>query len=76
MDPARKPATYDDLWALPEDVRAEVLGGEIIAQPSPLPRHSHVANALSHFVGGPFHFGDGCGGWWILADIGRLFPPR
>jgi hypothetical protein len=40
--PAPKLATYADLLALPSDVRAEVIAGEIVTAPAPLPRHSKV----------------------------------
>ena len=72
MDPARKLATYDDLLRLPEDVRAEILAGELVTMPAPRPRHSKPQRALSHFVGGPFDDDDGFGGpggWWILIEV-------
>ncbi|MDB4985728.1 MAG: hypothetical protein JWN04_906, partial [Myxococcaceae bacterium] len=40
--PQRKLATYADLLALAEDVRAEVLAGDVVVTPAPLPRHSSV----------------------------------
>jgi Uma2 family endonuclease len=71
-------ATYDDLLSLPEDVRAEVLAGEVITSPSPLPRHSKAQGALRSFIGGPFDDDDGRGGpggWWILLEVDvRLGP--
>jgi Uma2 family endonuclease len=72
MEAARKLATYADLLALPEDVRAEILAGEIIAMPSPLPRHNRVVMSIARRIGTPFDpddADDGPGGWWILPDI-------
>lgn len=72
MDAARSLATYDDLLTLPEDVRAEILDGELVVSPAPLPRHSNVQRSLSRFIGGPFHDDDGHGGpggWWIFGDV-------
>ncbi len=72
MTAARKLATYDDLLALPEDVRAEVLRGALEVSPAPLPRHSRVQGALRRFVGGPFDDDDGRGGpggWWTLLEV-------
>ncbi len=72
MTAARKLATYDDLLALPEDVRAEVIRGALEVSPAPLPRHSRVQGALRRFVGGPFDDDDGRGGpggWWILLEV-------
>jgi Uma2 family endonuclease len=45
MQPARGEATYADLLELPEDVRAELVAGEIVVQPSPRPRHSKSQRA-------------------------------
>jgi Uma2 family endonuclease len=72
MDPARKVAVYEDLFSLPEDVKAEILGGAIVTMPSPLPRHSRPQRSLSRYVGGPFDDDDGTGGpggWWILLEV-------
>jgi Uma2 family endonuclease len=69
---ARRLATYDDLLALPEGVRAEVIEGALVTPPSPLPRHARVQGALSGFLGGPFDRDDGRGGpggSWILAEV-------
>jgi len=78
--PAPKLATYADLMALPEDVRAEVLAGEVVASPSPSPRHATVQRTVSRFVGGPFHDDDGRGGPRRLVDPRRsrrgARPPR
>lgn len=72
MQPARKLATYADLLNLAEDVRAEVLGGGLVALPSPLPRHAKAQGVLRSLVGGPFDDDDGRGGpggWWILLEV-------
>jgi Uma2 family endonuclease len=70
--PPPKLATYADLLALPADARAEVLSGEIVTSPAPLPRHSHVQGSASRFIGGPFQDDDGRGGpggWWIFVAV-------
>lgn len=72
MTAAVELATYEDLAALPEDERAEVLAGEIVALPAPRPRHSRVQRALGRFIGGPFDDDDGHGGpggWWIFLEV-------
>ena len=66
--PAR--ATWEDLLALGEGARAEVIAGVLELAPAPLPEHALAAGSLNHLVGGPFHFdGGGPGGWWILAEV-------
>ncbi|GAB4203314.1 MAG: hypothetical protein OHK0013_17380 [Sandaracinaceae bacterium] len=72
MTAARKLASYEDLLALPEDVRAEVIRGSIEVAPAPLPRRSKVQGALRGFIGKPFDDDDGAGGpggWWILLEV-------
>jgi hypothetical protein len=72
MQGAKKLATYDDLLALPEDVKAEVIHGVLVKPPAPLPRHSSVQRKLARYVGGPFDDDDGAGGpggWWILLEV-------
>lgn len=77
--PAPNLATYADLLALPSDVRAEVLAGEIVSAPAPLPRHSHVQGSARRFIGGPFQDDDGRGGpggWWVFVEVDIAFGPH
>lgn len=72
MRPAERLATYEDLLALPEGARAEVIAGQLQTAPSPLPEHSRASGALSDSIGGPFDRGDGRGGpggWWIFTEL-------
>lgn len=72
MEPAKKLATYDDLLALPEGVKAEILHGTLVLPPAPLPRHSSVQRKLGRFIGGPFDDDDGAGGpggWWVFIEV-------
>lgn len=77
--PKRQPATYADLLALPEDTRAEVLGGDVVLSPAPLPRHSQAQGSARRFIGGPFHDDDGRGGpggWWIFVEVDVALGPH
>jgi Uma2 family endonuclease len=72
VDPAKKLSRYEDLLALADDIRAEILGGSIVTVPAPRPRHSKPQRALGRFVGGPFDDDDGFGGpggWWIFLEV-------
>lgn len=72
-------ATYEDLLALDDDVRAEVLAGVVEVSPAPLPRHSKAQGALRRFVGGPFDDDDGfggVGGWWIFVEVDVQMGPH
>ena len=64
-----KGATYEDLLQVPDNLVAEILGGELHASPRPAPPHAAAASALTGGLSGPFQFGrGGPGGWWILAE--------
>ena len=64
-----RPATYDDLLALPDNVVGEIVGGELHVSPRPAPRHAVASSALGGHLGPPFHRGHGGpGGWWILDE--------
>ncbi len=68
-EPARKPATYQDLLQVPGHLVAEILGGALITSPRPAPRHARAASALGAALWGPFDGGiGGPGGWWILIE--------
>ncbi|MBX3234427.1 MAG: Uma2 family endonuclease [Labilithrix sp.] len=83
MEPARKRATIEDLLALPDDARAELIEGAIVHLPPPLPEHGRAQRTIGRYVGGPFdddHGRGGPGGWWILPEVevelaGRIVRP-
>lgn len=69
VPPFDRPATYDDLVALPDNMVAEIVGGELHASPRPAPRHAMAEGAIGALIAPPFHFGrGGPGGWWILPE--------
>ena len=77
--PERRLATYADIVALPDDTRAEVLAGELVLSPAPMPRHSAAQRAAGRFLGGPFHDDDGRGGpggWWIFVEVDIALGPH
>lgn len=76
-EPLRRPADWQDLLATPEDVKVEVIGGELIStHPRPRPAHARAQAALSFEVWGGYDRGrGGPGGWWILPEPDvRLSP--
>lgn len=77
MQPAKRLASFEDLLALPDEARAEVLAGQLEASPSPLPEHSWAVDALTGSVGGPFgRDRGGPGGWWIFSELDVRFTPH
>lgn len=69
VPPLDRPATYDDLVKLPDNLVAEILDGELHASPRPALRHSRTERSLGRAIGGPYDEGiGGPGGWWILTE--------
>ncbi|MDR3557669.1 MAG: Uma2 family endonuclease [Syntrophobacteraceae bacterium] len=69
-EPAKKRATYEDLYSIPENMTGEILDGELIVHPRPSRKHTYAAFALGNRIGTPYLFGEGGGpgGWVILIE--------
>jgi Uma2 family endonuclease len=75
--PAKTLATYAELLALPEDVRGEIIGGEVVVQPSPTPLHQSTIGEIYAELRNPFQRGrGGPGGWWLIQDVDVEFGPH
>jgi len=64
---AKKWATYDDLYNIPENMTGEIIDGELIVSPRPSPEHMFI----SSFVGGKLfthYYGRGGPNEWIILD--------
>jgi Uma2 family endonuclease len=69
VPPLDRPATYEDLVALPDRLVAEIVDGELHGSPRPAPRHARAATRISNQIGPAFDLGrGGPGGWLILAE--------
>jgi Uma2 family endonuclease len=70
MGKGRKPATYEDIEALPSGWVGEILGDELVASPRPAMPHARVGAALMTLLGSAFDLGQQGirGGWWILYE--------
>jgi Uma2 family endonuclease len=65
----RRPATYEDLLAVPAHLVAEIVDGVLHTSPRPSPRHAVAASGLLADIAGPYDRGrGGPGGWWILGE--------
>jgi Uma2 family endonuclease len=65
----KRPATYEDLMALPEHMVGQLIDGELIAMPRPASPHT-IAHS---FLYGELYSGvqrghTGPGGWWFLDE--------
>jgi Uma2 family endonuclease len=67
---AKKKATYEDLYNIPENMIGEIIDGELFLSPRPSPKHSRAASRLQQTIGGPYDLGQGGGpgGWTILFE--------
>jgi Uma2 family endonuclease len=66
-----RPATYEDLAALPDNVVGEILDGELYATPRPAFSHALTATVLTADLGpfqGPGGRSRGPGGWRVLFE--------
>ena len=71
---ARRPATFEDLLAIPEDERFhELIDGEIVEKTAPSGEHANAEGAVLGAVRPAFHRRSGGGGlpggWWILIEV-------
>jgi Uma2 family endonuclease len=65
----KRPATYEDLVALPENLVGQIIDGELFAHPRPASPHAVASSALGGELYGPFQRGrGGPGGWWLLDE--------
>lgn len=65
----KRPATYEDLLALPEHLVGQLIDGELIAMPRPANSHGVAQMALGGELYGPFQRGrGGPGGWWFITE--------
>ena len=69
-EPAKRRATYEDLYSIPENMTGEIVDGELIVYPRPAGKHVYAASALDKKIGSPYQFGEGGGpgGWIILVE--------
>ncbi|MBI5017169.1 MAG: Uma2 family endonuclease [Deltaproteobacteria bacterium] len=68
-EPAKNPATYQDLFTIPDHTTGEILAGELVVTPRPSRRHVFTSSVLGSEVLQRFHFGrGGPGGWIILLE--------
>ncbi|WZX20044.1 Uma2 family endonuclease [Myxococcus stipitatus] len=65
----KRPATYEDLLALPEHVVGQLIDGELIVMPRPAGPHVRAHSHLYGELYGPFGRGrGGPGGWQFLME--------
>jgi Uma2 family endonuclease len=71
-----RPATYEDLLAVPDHLVAEILDGELHTSPRPAPRHADASSGLVGVLRAPFDRGRGGPGGWRILDEPELHVGR
>lgn len=69
---AKRQATYEDLLALPEHVVGEIIHGALVTHPRPAAPHANASSHLGWALTGPFRFGRGGPGGWVILDEPEL----
>jgi Uma2 family endonuclease len=68
---------YEQYLAVPEHLRAEIIGGTLYVMPRPAPRHANASSTLVTRLNDPFQHGrGGPGGWWILFEPELQLEPK
>jgi Uma2 family endonuclease len=67
-----KRATYEDLLLVPDTMRAEIVGGELVVSPRPASPHAFAVTGMAvdllpAFLGPEARHGPG--GWWIFREV-------
>ncbi len=69
LNQAIKPANYQDIIDLPENMVGEILNGQLETHPRPAPKHALASSSVGDELVSPFQKGKGGpGGWWILDE--------
>jgi Uma2 family endonuclease len=69
QDLAPRRATYADLEAVPSNMVAELIDGQLTAMPRPASKHALATSSLGGLLLPPFSRGiGGPGGWWLLFE--------
>jgi Uma2 family endonuclease len=66
-DSVDRPASYEDVLRAPDNMVAELIGGQLILMPRPAIPHAAAGSALQELLGPPFKRGLGGPGGWIIV---------
>jgi Uma2 family endonuclease len=67
-----RPASYEDILRLPENVIGEIIDGELIVSPRPASSHAMASSAIGGELAGPFRRGRGGPGGWVILNKPEL----
>ena len=72
VPPFDRPATYEDLERLPDNLVAEIVGGELHASPRPAPPHARAGSIVGGRLTPAYDEGRGGPGGWHIIDEPEL----
>ncbi|WP_437554949.1 Uma2 family endonuclease [Sorangium sp. So ce367] len=70
--PGNAPEVEAAFQAVPDEMVAEILDGELYTFPRPARPHTRTASRLGVSLGGPFDLGTGGPGGWVILDEPEL----
>ncbi|CAN94400.1 MULTISPECIES: Uma2 family endonuclease [Sorangium] len=70
--PGNAPEVEAAFQAVPDEMVAEILDGELYTFPRPARPHTRAASRLGTSLGGPFDLGAGGPGGWVILDEPEL----
>ncbi|WP_437747662.1 Uma2 family endonuclease [Sorangium sp. So ce302] len=70
--PGNAPEVEAAFQAVPDEMVAEILDGELYTFPRPARPHTRTASRLGTSLGGPFDLGTGGPGGWVILDEPEL----
>lgn len=70
--PLRRAASYAEIEALPPNLVGEILFGELVTHPRPVPRHAVASSLLGAELAQAFQRGRGGPGGWVFMDEPEL----
>jgi len=71
-DPVKRSAMYQDVLDAPDNMVAEIIGGELRLSPRPGGPHTAATSNLGYLLGPPFQHGSTGPGGWIILDEPEL----
>jgi hypothetical protein len=69
---AKVRSVHEEYLAVPDHFVAEIIRGALVTYPRPAARHAAAASALGAELFGPFRWGRGGPGGWIILDEPEL----
>src|SRR5450631_2009061 len=68
-----RPAAYENILGLPENVVGEIVNGDLVVSPRPAPARARASSSLTIGIGGPFDHGRDAPGGWVSLQTHEIY---